>query len=230
MGVLDIVKSIVGNATDPKAALDAALFGIQNELGKFLSSGNEILTVKNKADAYLKAPDSAVKIKAQEVSTKAGGLLSNLKSIQGSALNTINEANTTRNRMESDPLWKGLYLGNFDWSSLGYETAQKLKLAIGQVSGVIGDLSHLVSQMEDHLSDVADLKSDMTDLDNLAQGKGIANTAGSILGKLGAGVSQPLTDILKPAAMIGVGIIAFAYVLPQLISGTASGIRKARRG
>ena len=221
MSFLDILSNIGGAAMqgDPKGAMDSAIYGIQNEMGKFLSSGQTILNIKTRARAYISSKNYDVALKAQAVVSKSDSLLANIQTIQSNGGNVLSQASAIRAKMDSDPLWRNILTA--DWNSLGYESIKVARNMIGQSSGLVGDLAGIVKQMNSHMNQTASLQNDMSALDDLAQGRGIKGTLSQIggLGSIGSGV--------KEVAIIGVVAVIGIMLLPEIIGGIARGARKA---
>lgn len=165
---------------DYKAELDRASFALRDKVGKVLSSGSEIIALKDRAAYYRATNNAQVNGMAEAVVSKAGGLLTNYKSIEANSITVLGEANAMRTKMETDPLWKAIQAGNYG-NVLGWESLARAKDAMGQAAGLISRAASLSKRAQDHLDAVADLRDDENELENFAQGKGIRSVVSGAL-------------------------------------------------
>jgi len=158
---------------DYKDTLERSIYSLEEVMGKFLTTGAEIIRQRDQASGYLSVSDNVTKSKAQAVVAKATGLLANFKSIQLSGMDALSKANTLKTKMDTDPLWKNILSAPLD--NFGYETLKQAKLMFGQVTSLAADLYTIQQRMGKHMTDVSNLQSDVVALDKFAQGKGIAS-------------------------------------------------------
>lgn len=185
---------------DYKAELDRAGFAVRDKVGKVLSSGSEIMTLRDRAAGYRGTSNGQVNQTAEAVVLKANGLLANYKAIEAESINVLGQAAAMRTKMETDPLWKTIEGGSYS-NVLGWESLARAKDYIGQASGLTSNLLNVSRRADAHLSDVSALRSDVSSLESFAQGKGIRATIAGVKGFAG--------DYLGTIKVVALGAAAF---------------------
>lgn len=183
--------------------LDKAGFAVRDKVGKVLSSGAEIIALRERASGYRATKNPEVNATAEAVVTKANGLISNYKAIEGESLALLSQAAELRAKMETDPLWKSILSGNV--SMFGWATATQAKDRIGQAMGLVQKLVALASRCDAHLKSVSALRGDVDSLESFAQGKGLRSAITGLRGFAG--------DYMSMLKWVGVGAVAIAAVV-----------------
>ena len=180
-------------------SLDRAGYAVRDKVGKVLSSGAEIMSLRDRASQFRSTKNPDVNARAEAVIAKANGLLGNYKTLEAESIMLLGEANAMRSRMDTDPLWQSILKG--DTSVLGWSVLARAKDYIGEATSLTQRLASAAGRADDHLKAVGQLKKDEGSLEDFAQGKGFSLN----LGKLGGFAAEGLSTI-KIAA---VGVIAF---------------------
>lgn len=163
-----------------RAELEKVTFALRDKVGKVLSSGSEIMALRERAANFRATQNSAVNATAEAITAKANGLLTNYKSIEADSITLLSEGNTLRTKMETDPLWIAISGGNYA-SVLGWESLARAKDAMGQAAGLISRMASLSSRAQAHLDAVASLRKEEAALEDFAQGKGIRSVVSGAL-------------------------------------------------
>lgn len=207
------------SGTSMRDTLDRASYAAQDKMGKFLSSGQRIVTLQDQARVFLKSDTAAARDRAAALVTQGDALRSSLGSLQTRAMSVLGQASDLRGKMDTDPFWKNVTQA--DWSSFGYETLSKAKAAAVQVGALAGSLYGLNKEMDSHMSQVDSYASDVGDLTGVAQGTGVNR----LFNAAGAAGTMLKTNSL----IIGLGAVAALAFLTWDALAPVKAARRASR-
>ena len=192
---------------DYQTQIDRAVLGVQAKLGEFLATGNTLYGYKDRIAPYKSASVKAVYDVANALNYKADGLLSNFKTIQAEAMDTIAKANALKVQMERDPSFKPVGGVAPDMSQLGTWAKSFLNSGIiMKATSTVSSLGSITLKIVKHNRGVSDLGAAINDLDNLAAGKNVSAKLGQVL----ASTTQNVVYILAGGLAIylfGPGLI-----------------------
>lgn len=183
--------------------LDRAGFAVRDKVGKVLSSGSEIISLRDRASQFRATSNAQVNAQAEAVVSKATGLLNNYKKIEADSITQLGKANDLRAKMDTDPVWKSINSGNT--ANFGWELLTRVADYVGQAASVTQGLLAIAKRCDDHMTAVAGLRSDVSGLEDFAQGKGFKATVSSF-----GGFALSSFSSLK---WIGIGALAIAAIV-----------------
>ena len=181
--MFDFLTGLAANPMDYKGNLERANYAVQDKLGKFLSSGQRIVTLRDQAKAFTSSQSSAAKAKAQALVLQGDSLLNGLRGVQTRAMSLLSQAADFRLKMDTDPFWKNIIASPLD--NLGYETLKRAKAVFSEVTTLISSMYAINKEMDAHMRQVDAYASDVGSLSGVAQGKGIAG-----IGRVFSGLAE----------------------------------------
>lgn len=204
-------------------ALDQAILDYEAHVGEFMTTGAEITTLRDRANAYVGSSDPTVAAKAKAVVDEANSALSNFNDIQSTAIAAAQKANALQTQLKGDANFQNNLTA--DTSSLGWATLQAFANQATSIAAVAGDLASVESRLEDHLNNtMPSLRSDEQDLENFAQGKGIAGASHGALQSLTSVISGSVSGLSSSLGLSNIGVwlgVGLAVTLfgPMLLEG-----------
>jgi hypothetical protein len=180
--------------------ITVAQFAVEDKIGKVLSSGAQILAVKQRATNFLNTSNKTVNDQAAAIVAKCNGLISNLNQIQADSVTLGQQANALLAQIQTDPTWQAIQNSPSFMDYAGFAVKAVANNNIGQATSLAQQLTGLAARADDHLSQVDQLNSDEQSMENYAQGKGFAATVASLGGSV-AGVATDYMSMIKYVAI-----------------------------
>ncbi|HXT00356.1 MAG TPA: hypothetical protein VN915_06750 [Elusimicrobiota bacterium] len=204
-----------------------AQFAVEDKIGKVMSSGAQILAIKQRASNFLSTSNKTVNDQAAAIVAKCNGLISNLNQIQGDAATLGQKANAMLAQIQSDPTWQAIQNSPSFFDYAGFAVKAVANNNIGQATSLAQQLSGLASRADAHLQQVDELSGDESNMEDYAQGKGFAATVASLGGSVSGAVTS-YTGMIKYGA-IAVGLFFVWDLAKPFVAARQAVHRNPRR-
>ena len=216
-GILDDLKALAQPYVSSAGAklkqqfqnqLDSAQIKLENEIGQFLTTGQTLTDLYNRAQAQTGSAKPEVKTRAVAVAAKANALLNNYAAIKTDAMNTVAKLSALKNQLSTSEIFK-----TDNPLGMGTRIVELFNQYKSQLASTLSNSVSVGSRMAAHIQETKDLSKDVESLESYAQGKGWT----SALSTIGDTYLNTTSSIAKIAA---VGLLVY-FLAPSFIGRVA---------